>query len=167
MFSREMDFPLSHAFVTAEEGILPDEPAGVAAKQVGVAGWIAQGCRTRVVLPGSRPDLLQLFDEGIGILLDERVGGSRVGGVRLVRSSHFATRVVDNNTGCARLSPSDIPRVLEPNIGIDIAVAYAWPCPGPIPVARIELQLPFRVGTIAKLRDGRLLEAIEIGLAIV
>src|SRR5579884_855434 len=84
VFAGEMDLPLAHALIAAEERILADEPAGVAAEQVGIARWIAQRSRAGVVLRRPRPDLFQLFDKGVGVLHNARIGGAGIWPVRLV-----------------------------------------------------------------------------------
>src|SRR5579885_3400095 len=84
VFAGEMDLPLAHALVAAEERVLADEPAGVAAEQVGIARWIAQRGRAGVVLRRPRPDLFQLFDEGLGVLRNARIERACIWPVRLL-----------------------------------------------------------------------------------
>ena len=60
-----------------------------------------------------------------------------------------------------------IPGVLESDIRIDIPGTDSRPGACPVPEARIELQLQLRVGAIAQLGNGRLLESIEACLHVV
>src|SRR5260370_30907665 len=88
---------LTRFFVATEERILSDKPARVAAQQVGIETWVAQS-RCAVVLSGrSRPDLLQLFKEVPGVLLDQRIRAIRVRHFGLKRGTNIATCLVDNH----------------------------------------------------------------------
>src|SRR5712691_9144238 len=78
VFAGEMNLALTCFFVTAEERVLSDAPARIAAEQVRITGRIAQGCRTCVVGSGSWPDLLKLLDKGPGVLLNQRISAGRI-----------------------------------------------------------------------------------------
>ncbi len=158
---------LTRFFVAAEERILSDKPARVAAEEVGIDTWVAQR-RCAVVVSGrSRPDLLQLFKEVTGVLLDQRIRAIRVRPFGLIRGTNVAACIVDNDPCCTRLPARHIPGVLETGIGIDIPGTDPWPGTRPVPEACIELQLQLRVGPIAQLGDGRLLETVEASLAVI
>src|SRR5579884_140628 len=167
VFTGKMDVSLLHALVAAEERVLADEPAGVAAEQIGIAGRVAQRGRAGIVLLCPRPDFFQLFDESIGILLYARVGSGCIWPVWLVGCPDMAACEIDNDAGLAGLAARDIPCILEADIGIDVAIADARPRARAVPVARIKLQLQFGVRAIAKLRDGRLFQVVETGPAVI
>src|SRR5216684_9327132 len=158
---------LTRFFVATEERILSDKPARVAAQQVGIETWVAQRRCAVVVRGRSRPDLLQLFKEGMGVLLDQRIRATRVRPVRLIRSTNIAPCIVDNDPCRTRLPARHIPGVLETNVSIDIPGTDPWPGTRPVPEACIELQLQLRVGPVAQLGDGRLLETVEASLAVI
>src|SRR5258708_25107353 len=63
VFTREMDLTLTRFFVAAEERILSDEPARVAAEKIGISRRIAQGGCAVVVSGSSRPDFVQLIEK--------------------------------------------------------------------------------------------------------
>src|SRR5260370_23535766 len=162
-----MDIALAHFSVAAEEGGLPDKPARVAAQQVGVDTWVAQS-RCAVVVSGrSRPDLLQLFKEVSGVLLHQRIRTIRVRPVGLIRGTNIAPCIVDNDPCRTRLPARYIPGVLETGIGIDIPGTHPRPGTRPVPEPRIGLQLQLRVGSIGQWSDGRLLETVAAGLAVI
>src|SRR5258708_31023410 len=162
-----MDIALAHFFGAGEEVLLPEKAARVASQQVGVDTWVAQS-RCAVVVSGrSRPDLLQLFKEVSGVLLHQRIRTIRVRPVGLIRGTNIAPCIVDNDPCRTRLPARYIPGVLETGIGIDIPGTDPRPGTRPVPEAWIELQLQLRVGSIAQLGDGRLLETVEAGLAVI
>ena len=73
VFARKMDIALAHFFVAAEEGVLPDKPARVAAQQVGVDTRVAQRRCAGVVSGRSWPDFIEMPEEVPGILLNQRI----------------------------------------------------------------------------------------------
>ena len=78
-----------------------------------------------------------------------------------------AAGIVDHDPGRPRLPARRVPGVLEADVRIDISGTHPRPGARLVPEARIELQLQLRIRPIAQLRDGRLLELVEAGLAVI
>lgn len=126
---------LTRFFVATEERILSDKPARVAAEEVGIAAWVAQRRCAVVLSSRSRPDLLQLFQEVTGVLLDQRIRAIRVWPVGLKRGANIAAGIVNNDTCCTRLPARHIPGVLEANVGVDVPGTHPRPGARPVPEA--------------------------------
>src|SRR5437868_15296961 len=67
MFAREVDRPLARALVASEVSALPNTPACVTAKKIGVACGVAQRGLASVVCADTREDTLQLLQAVLSI----------------------------------------------------------------------------------------------------
>src|SRR4029077_2871205 len=165
MFAGEMALAVrewlpSH-LVSAEACVLPDLPVGVRPEQERVAGREIERGPTGPQPRDPGEDSFELHQEGPGIGPDDR----RVIGVAGERRPDVAAGVVDENPWRPTLASGHLPGVLVPIIREGVAGANS-PGTGAFPQPAAELQLKLAVRTVTQLLDGRLLQRVEAGRAV-
>lgn len=168
MFAGEVDWPLARALVATKEGVLPNEPAGIAAKQVGIACRVTQRCLACIMGADAGENALELLQAALCVLLDRCGDGgvSRAGIWRRwpIRGAAVPARIIDEHPALALLTERGVPERLDIQVGNDESVVIARPGAVLIPVARIELQEELGNRAVSKLRDSCLLQGVEAGL---
>src|SRR5581483_8539681 len=111
----------------------------------------------------ARIDRLELFEVCLYRLFDGGIVRRRCIGVRLPeRGCDVRARILDEDSGRARLAARDVPAALERQVGVDRPGAALR-----VPEAGLELHVQLRVVTRAELRDRRLLQLVEPGLRVI
>src|SRR2546423_4300084 len=158
---------LARLLVATELDVLATFPIGVRTQQEGIRERRVERRLPVPVSPDARENRLEFLEEGLAVA--ERV---RRRGLALERRQRDAAAgVVDEDPGLVGLATGHIPGVLVTGVGIARAIAdpdRCHPCSRRvIPVPRVELELEFGVRAIAELGDGRDLQLVEVGFAVV
>ena len=162
MLASKVHAPLGRRFVPGDRRVLTDQPTRIARENVRIGLGVAE---RGLSIPGRRntgPNLVELSEISTDVAPHGlRVADSRVGNRRRVDHRRRPGGEDLDQTVASRLSERKIQRALGGKRRPDLPAGGRRPAARAVPRAPVELQVEFRMVTVAKIVDRARLGGIE------